>query len=162
MSDKAINVYLNDHLGGAMLGSNLAEQIRDQTAGTPLGDVMARVATEIEEDRQTLLDLMEAMDASPNPIKKAAGWAAGKASRAKFSGATSGEPDHGLFMALETLRLGVAGKKCLWIALRQVRGDYEELASVNLEQLLQGATEQESSLEEERVKMAAQALGGHT
>jgi hypothetical protein len=28
MADKAMNVYLNDHLAGATLGSNLAEQIQ--------------------------------------------------------------------------------------------------------------------------------------
>ena len=30
MADKAMNVYLNDHLAGAMLGSDLAEQIRSE------------------------------------------------------------------------------------------------------------------------------------
>ncbi len=154
-----MDIYLNDHLAGAMLGSGLAEQIRDHAEGTPLGDVIAPIATEIEEDRQTLLDLMDAMGTRPNPIKKATGWLAEKASRAKFSGATSGEPDHGLFMALESLRLGVAGKKCLWIALQQVRGDYEVLTNMNLERLLERATTQERTLEEERLKIAAQALG---
>jgi hypothetical protein len=38
MADRAMDVYLNDHLAGATLGSNLAEQIRDRHEGTPLGD----------------------------------------------------------------------------------------------------------------------------
>ena len=37
MADKAMDVYLNDHLAGAMLGSDLAEQLRDENEGTPLG-----------------------------------------------------------------------------------------------------------------------------
>ena len=41
MADKAIDVYLNDHLAGAVLGSNLAEQIRSQNKGTALGELMA-------------------------------------------------------------------------------------------------------------------------
>jgi hypothetical protein len=159
MSENGIDVYLNDHLAGAMLGSNLAEQICDRTEGTPVGDVLATIAREIEEDRQALLDLMDAMGTSQNPVKKATGWVAEKASRAKFSGATSGEPDHGLFMALESLRLGVAGKKCLWLALQRIRGDYEVLAGIELERLVERATAQERRLEEERLEVAARALG---
>ncbi len=70
MADKPMDVYLNDHLGGAMLGSDLAEQIRDQSEGTALGDVMTEIAAEIEEDRETLVELMEAMDVSRNPVKQ--------------------------------------------------------------------------------------------
>src|SRR4029077_16881630 len=54
MADKAMDVYLNDHLAGAMLGSDLAEQIRDQNQNTPLGELMQSLAPQIEEDRQTL------------------------------------------------------------------------------------------------------------
>jgi hypothetical protein len=159
MADKAMDVYLNDHLGGAMLGSDLAEQIRDQSEGTPLGAVMADIAAEIEEDRETLVELMEALDVSRNPVKQVAGWMAEKASRVKFSGATSGEPDHGTFMALESLRLGVAGKKCLWLALSQVRGQHEGLTRLELDTLIERASRQEEALERERMAAGARALG---
>jgi hypothetical protein len=62
-------------------------------------------------------------------------------------------------MALESLRLGVAGKKCLWLALQRVRGDYEALAGIELERLVERATAQERRLEEERLEVAARALG---
>jgi hypothetical protein len=42
MADKAMVVYLNDHLAGVMLGSDLAEQIRSRNRGTPLGELMGR------------------------------------------------------------------------------------------------------------------------
>lgn len=158
MADKPLDVYLNDHLGGAMLGSDLAAQIRDQNEGTPLGELMTRIAAEIEEDRQTLLDLMDALDVSRNPVKQVTGWVAEKASRVKFSGATSGEPDHGLFMALESLRLGVAGKRCLWIALQRVRGEYPALANTDLDRLIERASSQEGDLERERIAAATAAL----
>lgn len=92
-----------------MLGSDLAEQIRDGHEGTRLGDVMASIAAQVEEDRQTLLDLMERMGTSKTPVKQATGWIAEKASRAKFSGITSRGREHGAFMALESLTLGVEG-----------------------------------------------------
>jgi hypothetical protein len=52
MADRAIDVYLNDHLAGAMLGSDLATQIRERHEGSPLGDLMSSIAAEIEEDRR--------------------------------------------------------------------------------------------------------------
>jgi hypothetical protein len=159
VADKPLDVYLNDHLGGAILGADLATQIRDRAEGTPLGELMAGIAAEIEEDRETLVELMDRLGTPRNPVKQVTGWVAEKASRVKFSGAGSGEPDQGLLMALESLRLGVAGKKGLWLALRAVRGDYEALATVDLERLIARASDQEQKLEGERMLAAVQALG---
>ena len=141
MADGAINVYLNDHLGGAMFGSNLAEQIRDQNEGTALGELMATIAPQIEEDRQTLIRLME------------------KLSRAKFGGLTSGEPELGGFMALETLCLGVLGKRCLWTALREVADQYPSLASADLDGLIARAEAQHDALERERIAESRRTFG---
>jgi hypothetical protein len=160
MAERALDIYLNDHLGGAMLGSDLAGQIRDGNEGTPLGDVMTRIAAEIEEDREVLLGLMDALDVSRNPVKQATGWLAGKASRVKFSGASSGDSEQGLFMALESLRLGVAGKRCLWLALRQVRERHPPLGSIDVDALIARAEAQEQELERERMAAGARALTG--
>jgi hypothetical protein len=158
MAQKAMDVYLNDHLAGSMVGTDLAKQIRDRAEGTELRTVMTGIAWEIEEDQQTLIDLMEAMDVARNPVKQATGWLAEKASRIKFSGATSGEPDQGLFMALESLRLGVTGKKCMWLALQEVRDDHPALAEVDLEGLIARASAQETTLERERMAAGTGAL----
>jgi len=48
MADKAMNVYLNDHLSGAMLGSALAKQIQVQNEGSALGTRMESLASHIE------------------------------------------------------------------------------------------------------------------
>jgi hypothetical protein len=63
-------------------------------------------------------------------------------------------------MALETWRLGVAGKKCLWLALEQVRDKHEPLATIDLARLIERASSQEQILERERMAVGAQALGG--
>jgi hypothetical protein len=158
MADRAMRVYLNDHLAGAMLGSALAEQIRDRAKGTPLGDVMEPIASQIEEDRQTLLDLMKRMGARKNPIKQAMGWIAEIASRVKFSGVLSGEPEHGAFLALESLTLGVAGKACLWTALKKVSGTYPVLSPADLDALIERAESQHGVLERERIAAGRRAL----
>jgi len=159
MADKAMDVYLNDHLAGAMFGSDLAEQIRVQSEGTALGETMGPLAVEIEADRQTLIDLMDRMGTSKNPVKQATTWIAEKASRPKFSGRTSGAPELGTFMALESLALGVEGKASLWKALKGVSGKYGQLASMNLEDLIDRAEAQRSILERERMAAGERALG---
>lgn len=117
MADKAMDVYLNDHRAGAMLGSELAGQIRSQTQSPPLEEPMAVLAPQIEQDRQTLIGLMGSLDTSKNPVKQAGAWVTEKASRVKFAGLSSGEPeliDRGKsqYEALEPERLA-AGVRAL-------------------------------------------------
>jgi hypothetical protein len=160
MADKAMDVYLNDHLAGAVMGSDLAEQLQEENEGTALGDLMSTLAPEIEKDRETLIDLMERMGTSRNPIKQATTWLAEKASRTKFSGLTSGEPEAGTFMALETLTLGVEGKASLWRALKAVAGKYAPLRSLDLDALIESAQAQHDALERERIAAAERAFEG--
>ena len=159
MADRPMDIYLNDHMSGAMLGSELAGQIRDRNEGTPLGDAMVGIAADIEEDRRSLSDLMDALEVSRNPVKKAGGWAAEKWTRVKFSGAGSGDAEHGNFMALETLTLGVAGKLCLWIALHSVADRYDALSEGEIERLIGRAEAQHEALERFREQAAVSLLG---
>ncbi|MBA3261339.1 MAG: hypothetical protein H0T69_02455 [Thermoleophilaceae bacterium] len=160
MADKAMDVYLNDHLAGAMFGSDLAEQLQEENEGTVLADVMAWLAPQIEEDRELLIDLMDRMGTSKNPVKQATTWLAEKASRPKFSGLTSGEPELGTFMALETLTLGVEGKVSLWKVLKEVADEYGPLGSMDFDDLTEKAEAQHSALERERIAAGKRALRG--
>jgi hypothetical protein len=160
MADKPLNVYLNDHLGGAMFGSDLAEQLAQRTADTPFGPSMRTVADEIEADRDTLRQLMEDLGVSRNPVKEATTWVGEKLSRIKLSGLTAGEEELGLFMALETLSLGVEGKAELWTALGEVRDRYPAIAAVDFDALYERAQAQRQVLRDERVAAAGRAFSG--
>lgn len=160
MADKELDTYLNDHLSGATFGRDLAAQIRDRAEETALGPVMARIAAEIAEDRQSLVELMDRLGTAASPVKQATTWVTEKLSRVKFSGATAGEPDLGLFLALEALTLGVKGKLALWTALDAVAADYPPLAEIDLGTLIARARSQEEMLEGERLAAARRALGG--
>lgn len=158
MEKDALRTYLNDHLAGATLGCDHARQIEDRNAGTPLGDVMAKLAADIEEDRDKLQQLMERLDVPKNPVKQATAWLAEKAGRVKFSGASAGDQNLGNFLALETLSLGVEGKRSLWVALQQVEGIYPQLETTELETLIDRAESQRKTLEEERLAAARSAF----
>jgi hypothetical protein len=158
MAENSLETYLNDHLAGATFGSDLAEQIRDRAQGTPLGAVMQSIAREVEEDRQTLLDLMERTGSSKNRAKQATTWLSEKASRAKFGGLAGTESGLAVFMSIETLSLGVEGKLSLWTALRGVAEQYSALDPVELDGLIERAQGQRRLLERERIGAARQAL----
>lgn len=158
MADESLDVYLNDHLAGAMLGSDLAEQLHTSNEGTPLGEEMGSLAKEIEQDRQHLIDLMEQVGATRNPVKQATTWMAEKASRAKFSGATSGDSELGRFMALESLMLGVSGKLALWRMLAEVRDRYDALRALDLEGLIAQVEAQRDVLERARIVAGREAF----
>jgi hypothetical protein len=156
LSDKPLDVYLNDHLAGARFGSDLARRLAGRMSGTS----MNALAEEIEEDRDTLQQLMDRLGTTRNPVKEAATWVAEKVSHVKLSGLSVGHQEFGLFMALETLSLGVEGKGALWVALADVADQYPELREFDLVALRERAAAQRRVLEAERAAAARRAFTG--
>jgi hypothetical protein len=154
----ALDTYLNDHLAGAKFGSDLAELLSKRSEGSPLGETLKSLAAQIEEDRQTLIGLMDRLGTTRNPVKQATTWLAEKVSRAKLGGVTASASGLPTFMALESLSLGVEGKISLWTALKEVVDRYEPLASVNLDELIGRAHAQRRTLERERLTASRKAL----
>jgi hypothetical protein len=154
----ALRTYLNDHLAGSTLGVDHARQIEDMLGEDPAAQTMAGVASEIEADRETLLALMGRLGASKNPVKAATAWVAEKAGRVKFSGATARDRELGIFLALETMSLGVEGKRSLWTSLRAIADDVPELDDAELAELIERAESQRVRLEQLRLQMAGRAL----
>lgn len=156
MSDTPLDVYLNDHLAGARFGSDLARRLAGRIGGT----TMSALADEIEEDRETLQRLMDRLGTSRNPVKEAGTWVAEKVAHVKLSGLTAGHGEFGLFMALETLSLGVEGKRALWGALADVADRYPELREFDLQALRERAEAQRRVVERERAAAAQRAFTG--
>jgi hypothetical protein len=156
MADTSLNVYLNDHLAGARFGSDLAHRLARRMGGS----TMNALADEIEEDRQTLQQLMDRVGAERNPVKEAATWVAEKISHVKLSGLNARNREFGLFMALEALSLGVEGKAALWAALADVADHYAELRELDLVALRERAAAQRRVVEAERAAAARRAFTG--
>jgi hypothetical protein len=75
-----LTIYLADHHAGATFGVELARRTRAQNEGTPYGDFLERLATEIEEDRQQLEQIMDRLGVQQDPLKVGLGWASEKVS----------------------------------------------------------------------------------
>jgi hypothetical protein len=158
MTDGGLYTYLNDHLAGAMFGTDLAEQLQSHGEPGTLRQLLEWLVPQVEEDRQTLLELMDRLEISKSTLKQATAWLAEKASRPKFGGLTASENRVGTFMAIETLALGVEGKLSLWIALAEVEDCYPQLRAIDLPGLVERARVQREALERERLAAARWAL----
>jgi hypothetical protein len=115
-----LSSYLNDHLAGSKAAIELVESIRAENEGTPLGELLGRLATEIETDRGTLEGLMTGLGVETSPVKQAAGWMLERLSRLRFDERVTRSAATTRLMQLETLSLGIEGKVMLWNALEQV------------------------------------------
>ncbi len=63
-------------------------------------------------------------------------------------------------MALESLALGVLGKRSLWVALKTVEDQHDTLAKLDLDALTERADAQHDALERARIQTATGALSG--
>jgi hypothetical protein len=151
VADSALDIYLNDHLAGAALGCELAATLESQNEGSPLGDTLRDLRGQIEEDRETLVQLMKQTHTEKSPVKVAGALFAEKFAKVKLSGATSGDEELGTFIGLEGLSLGVEGKLSLWLSLKEIDADLG-LSDEQLDELAERAREQRRVLERERLE----------
>jgi hypothetical protein len=149
-----LDVYLNDHLAGAMVGAELSRRAAENNRGTSLGDFLEELHREIEEDRQTLQRVMAALGVERSALKPAVGWILEKAGRLRLNGQIRGYSPLSRLVKLEGLVPGVSGKRALWQALCSVFHGDPRLAQFNLAGLIARAEEQLEGIGEQRVAAA--------
>ncbi|HET9006692.1 MAG TPA: hypothetical protein VFQ04_08245, partial [Actinomycetes bacterium] len=118
-SNGLLGVYLNDHLAGSAAGIELAEKLRDNNQGTELGNTMAALHRDIEQDRATLEELMARLEVERHPVKEAAGWLLERLSRLRLNPAITGSADLTRLLETEALSLGIEGKLAMWRVLKE-------------------------------------------
>jgi hypothetical protein len=153
---KYLDIYLNDHLAGSTVAVELVERAIGEYRGTELGEFLLDLKVEIEADRRTLLEIMDAAGAKPDQLKQAVGWVAEKLGRLKLNGELLGRSRLTPLVELEGLEAGIAGKEQLWRALQAAPG--VPTAGHDLDALIARAQAQAGAVEEHRVAVAAMAL----
>jgi hypothetical protein len=151
-----LGIYLNDHYAGAVAGAQLARRAAQANRGTRYGDVLATLAAEIDEDRQSLKLIMQRLGVRPDPAKAAVAWSAEKLGRLKLNGQLTGYSPLSRLEELEILSLGVEGKLAMWRALG--RGVDDGIPEAELEALIKRALSQRRRLERQRLDAAPEAL----
>jgi hypothetical protein len=152
-----LKTYLQDHHAGATVGVELARRAAGSNSGNEYGPELERLAAEIAEDREALERAMELLEVKPSTVKDAAGWTAEKFGRLKPNNSLLSYSPLSRVVELEGLVIGVTGKLSLWEALRETLG--ERLEEVDFGVLAERASEQRATLDELRLRAAAEAFG---
>ncbi|PPK93824.1 hypothetical protein CLV92_109101 [Kineococcus xinjiangensis] len=154
-----LGIYLNDHFAGAAGGLALFRRGAEARRGEPAGEVLARLAAEIAEDRTALREVMAAVGAPVHRSKVAAGWVAERVSRLKPNGRLLSRSPLSDYLELEAMLVGVHGKWAGWRTLLALAERDPRLDRRALEELSRRAGRQVEALEELRAQTLERAFG---
>jgi len=152
-----LEIYLNDHLGGATGGVELAQRLAENNEDTPFADFLRELAVGIVQDRDELQRLMDELGVKQDKVKAAGAFVLEKLARMKANGQLTGYSPLSRMLEMEMLHVGITGKLELWSALREVFGS--RLKTFDLERLIERAETQRTELEQRRLQAAREALG---
>jgi hypothetical protein len=155
-----LSIYLNDHLAGSAAGVELARRLARNNKGTEYGPPLDRIARQVEEDRESLRDIMRRCGVEEDRVKQAGSLALERVGRLKLNGQLLGYSPLSRLLELEGMSLGVAGKQSMWAVMQENYGQDPRLSgvSVSLGELFVRARDQRRTLEELRRLAAAEAL----
>ena len=137
----------------------MARRTAESNAGTPLGEVLRRLTTEIEEDRRALQRIVAKLGLRESKAKNALAWGGEKLGRLKLNGQLRGYSPLSRMLELEALSVGVAGKLALWQSLQSVPAVGGRLRDFDLDGLAERARRQRAEIEEQRTNAARETFG---
>jgi hypothetical protein len=151
-------IYLNDHLSGATAGLELFRRAAQAQQGEEPDDALSGLAKQIEQDRDSLIQIMTDLGVSTDRSKVALGWLAEKAGRLKPNGHLFSRSPLSDVLELESMLLGVRGKAACWRTLRTLADTDQRLYADHLDALLERAEQQSTVLEQLRLAAASRVF----
>jgi hypothetical protein len=132
----------------------LARRVLRNNREGELGAFLVHLVRELEEDRAALVQVMRALGVPRNVGKETGARLLERVGLLKLNGRLLRYSDLSRVLELEGLRLGVEGKRALWVSL-QASG---RRVPVDLEQLVERAERQRDEIEPHRVEAARRAF----
>ncbi|MFG2994839.1 hypothetical protein ACGFZK_37020 [Streptomyces sp. NPDC048257] len=157
-AQRLLEIYLNDHLAGASGGVSLIRRMARAHRGTPAGPPLAELAEQIAEDRESLREIMTALDVPAQWPRVVVARLAEKAGRAKLNGRLVSRSPLSDVLELEAMRIGVEGKALLWQSLGLLADPRHHLEPAAVDRLLTRARQQAAVLEELREEAARRSF----
>ncbi|KOU28499.1 hypothetical protein [Streptomyces sp. WM6368] len=146
-AQRLLAIYLNDHLAGASSGVSLIRRMARTHRGTPAGPPLAELAEQIAEDRESLREIMTALDVPAQWPRVVVGRLAEKAGRLKLNGHLVSRSPLSDVLELEAMRIGVQGKAELWQSLGILAETADHLDRAAVDRLLTRARQQAAVLD---------------
>ncbi len=157
MSKPDLTTYLNDHLAGSVAALELLDHLIKIKSGTPDESFFTSVRADITAAQDVLRDLLKRLDEDESALRKATAWIIEKLSHVKLQLSGPGNPEKGLFEALEGLVLGISGQAALWRALSVLRS-VPGWEGINFADLEKRADQLCHKVEQRRLEVALTAL----
>ena len=160
MANDALATYLNDHLAGAVIALELLDHLVTDRSGMSEAPILTGLRTEILSDRDDLESLMASLGIGVSKPRQATAWITEKLGELKLR---VDDPHDGALRrleALETISLGIEGKRALAHSLAAIRDDSPALARFDAAELARRAGEQRDVVERLRLQTAREALAG--
>jgi hypothetical protein len=154
----ALHIYLQDHLAGATFGLELVQRCHQNNDGTEFAEPLAELIVEIAADRRALEGIMHDAGADASRTKVAVGWTLEKIRRLKPNGGLFEYTPLARLMELESLAIGIAGKRAMWRALDDVASREAGLSHHDFSRLAERADDQLSRVEALRLEAARTAF----
>ncbi len=151
-------IYVQDHLALSLAGLRLARRCLAENRGTPLGALLGRLVSELEEDRATLKDVARAVGVRSSPLKEAAAALGELAGRLKPNGRIVGYSELSRVWELEALMAGTDARGGLWKVLGKLSRRSPALQAFDFDRLEERARGHRAELERERVRAAVAAF----
>ena len=148
--------YLHDHWAGSSFAVELLEKLATEFSTAPSGHVARELLEQVQLDRETLRQLITRVGKANPDLYDAFGWIAERVSRFKLK---HNDPSGiGAFEALETIGLGILGKRALWEALRVRQKADTRIAGVDYDVLIGRAEQQFQKANQWRLELVQSAL----
>jgi hypothetical protein len=147
-------VYLNDHVAGAQMGSELVAALRK----IDNSNFWSEIEREISADRDELEQLIGSIGSAPSSFRRAGAWLAEKLTEVKVRVDDRSDGALRRLELIEALALGIDGKRALWSALQSASERAPDLARLDYPRLIARAEAQRAAVETRRLQAAIAAL----
>ena len=121
---RLLGIYLNDQLALGVAGRELARRAASENTGSELGAFLDRLARDVAEDVDMLEAVMQRLEIPLSRMKRPLALVAERVGRLKPNGQLRGYSPLSRFLELESLALGLDGKKLLWANLGDLAHTY--------------------------------------
>ena len=153
-----LGIYMNDQLAAGVAWREVARRSAGSNKGTPIGQAVDRVATQIAEDVETFERIMERLGIERSRVKATLAMVAERAGRLKLNGRLFSYSPLSRFAELDFLAAGIEGKKILWGNLRDFADLATRLPDVDFDDLIERAERQRAELEPFRAQAGREAF----
>ena len=143
-------IYLRDHHAASQAGTRLAQRVALHNPH------IHQIGREVREDMLALRQTMGRLGVRRDRVKDALAIAAERLARLKPNGRVVERSSLSDLIELETLVVGITGKRALWTSLGQVGA----LSSAEANRLVERADDQLVRVEAARRRAAGRALAG--